>query len=593
MSVATQKSPSLRRATIVTEELKLFPRLNSQSAWWLGLSWLLLGLPTLIYPFGRDQGVFAYIGERLFNGARLYVDLWDVKSPLVYWAYGLALKLTDSQFYGVRLMDMLLAAASVYLVYALTINLRIVRGQHVGVVAGVLYLLWYYLPNDYRVLANCESFITPFLLLGMLLVVKAVSQPEQHSSSAQNSSPNYSLWFWAGMALGSTMLFKTTGAVYIVPAVAAAFFVSTGRTMKTRLLSVLAVGIGFAAPLVLGWMYLLRTGAMEDWLYLNFTYLPSYTSVSHSNGLLHELANSLFILKALIEIYPAMIIGLVMFSCLVFSHWCKRNLPELFGVKKSLTTAYIVLTFGLIYAAVIALQGKYLHYHFLPLLGPFAVLVAVSTLSAIEDFGATFWTKTMALLTLTIGLAHIWALPQRYISLGKMVTDSSYSDIYYEELSTGNYPCAISYQIGKYLRADSEPDDRLFVWSFEPEIYFLSELGTSSRFLFNTPFFAGEVAKDWKTELMVDLLSKPPTYIIIGEQDGLPLITGESYSSKERLKEIEGLPEFIELNYAPMKTFGNLTILKRRIFGDIENINSSDMTELQSTTTTRTRTKKS
>ncbi len=550
------------------ERPRLFPALRLPAVMWLGGSWLLLGLPTLIYPFGRDQGVFAYIGERLLTGARLYVDLWDVKSPLVYWMYGLALKLANSQTIGVRLMDMILAAFTAYLVYSLAISMRRSRNpqrsrrsqsEYVGVVAGILYLLWYYLPNDYRVLANCESFITPFLVLGMLYIVRAAQEPAK-------SMP---LWFWGGMALGATTLFKTTGLVFVLPALGAALALSAENSWRRRLFAASALVTGFVAPLLLGWLYLIRTGALEDWLYLNFTYLPSYTAVSYAGSIWADIIRPVYILGAVATIYPALITGIAVFGIgvVVRLRMMKRRGDLHSG--QAMRVKYIVLAFGLVYAGVVAVQGKYLHYHFLPLLGPFSALVAVAVLDSLEDFRASLWTKSLALLTLALGLAHVWKLPERCLSLGKMIADEGYAEQYCEELSTGNYSCATSRQIGEYLRKDAEAGDRLLVWSFEPEIYFLSGLEPSSRFLFNTPFFAGSISAAWKAEFMMDLMSRPPDYVVIGEGDGLPLITGDSYSSRDRLKEVEGLSEFIQVNYEPVKTIDKFTILKRRIFGAI------------------------
>ncbi len=539
--------------------------INLNSALWLAVTWLTLGLPTLIYPIGRDQGVFSYIGQRLFDGSRLYVDLWDVKSPLIYWLYGLALEASSSHFIGVRIMDMVFAATSAYLVYLLAMNLRIIRGQRAGVVAGVLYLAWYYFPNDYRVIANCESYMTPFLLLGMLLIVKA--------NSVQGNKMRtklWVLWFWGGAALGMTVLFKTTGAVFIGPAVIAAYLIPSNHSVRDRLLLVCAVGLGLVLPLLLGWVYLVRTGAMEDWLFLNLTYLPSYTGVSHAHGVLTELSKVLYMIRDLISIYPAMVIGVALFGAVAVKRAFNTDAEGFRTGRSQYMSLYMVLAFGIIYASIIAVQGKYLHYHFLPLLGPFAVVVAIVALDVIENFRMAAWSKTIALLALGIGLAHSWKLPQRYFSLGKMLMDSEYNEQYCKELSTGNFPCDVSHRIGAYLRSESEPGDKLFIWSFEPEIYFLSGLEPSSRFLFNTPFLAGEVASRWKAELMVDLMSSPPDFIVMGVNDGLPLITGERYSSKEQLKAVAGLAEFINSNYAAIETIGDFIIMKRLVFGATE-----------------------
>src|SRR5581483_666131 len=48
------------------------------------------GLPTLNFQYGPDQALFAYIGRHLLRGQALYVDVWDVKPPGIFWIYALA-----------------------------------------------------------------------------------------------------------------------------------------------------------------------------------------------------------------------------------------------------------------------------------------------------------------------------------------------------------------------------------------------------------------------------------------------------------------------------------------------------------------------
>ena len=54
----------------------------------------LLLLPSLFYPFARDQGVFAYAGQVILRGGWPYRDVWDLKPPGVYFSYAAMLALT-------------------------------------------------------------------------------------------------------------------------------------------------------------------------------------------------------------------------------------------------------------------------------------------------------------------------------------------------------------------------------------------------------------------------------------------------------------------------------------------------------------------
>ena len=48
---------------------------------------LLLRLPSLVQPMGADQGLYAYVGERILAGDLPYRDAWDQKPPAIHYAY--------------------------------------------------------------------------------------------------------------------------------------------------------------------------------------------------------------------------------------------------------------------------------------------------------------------------------------------------------------------------------------------------------------------------------------------------------------------------------------------------------------------------
>ena len=46
---------------------------------------LLMAIPNLSYPIGRDQATYCVIGQGLLDGARVYRDLWDNKQPGIFY----------------------------------------------------------------------------------------------------------------------------------------------------------------------------------------------------------------------------------------------------------------------------------------------------------------------------------------------------------------------------------------------------------------------------------------------------------------------------------------------------------------------------
>src|SRR6187455_1070492 len=48
---------------------------------------LLVRLPSLVQPMGPDQGLYAYVGERIRHGELAYRDAWDQKPPGIHYIY--------------------------------------------------------------------------------------------------------------------------------------------------------------------------------------------------------------------------------------------------------------------------------------------------------------------------------------------------------------------------------------------------------------------------------------------------------------------------------------------------------------------------
>src|SRR5690606_17637067 len=112
---------------------------------------LLIALPVVTYPLGRDQGEFATIGRGLLDGKIPYVDLWNPKPPAVFYVYALAMTLFGRTISALRLIDLILfpvIAAALY-----TIGLR-VANRHVGMWAIVLFGVFYFTETFWTLTQN-------------------------------------------------------------------------------------------------------------------------------------------------------------------------------------------------------------------------------------------------------------------------------------------------------------------------------------------------------------------------------------------------------------------------------------------------------
>jgi len=61
----------------------------------------------LMFPFGRDQGIFAVIADTILAGGMPYRDAWDVKPPAIFYLYALAQYLVGRRMVAIRIFEVI------------------------------------------------------------------------------------------------------------------------------------------------------------------------------------------------------------------------------------------------------------------------------------------------------------------------------------------------------------------------------------------------------------------------------------------------------------------------------------------------------
>jgi hypothetical protein len=136
---------------------------------------ILILAPSLLYPFGRDQAVFAYVGSVIARGGMPFLDAWDLKPPGIYALYGLLACLAPNGFelmVLLRVVDVAFAAATAVLLAVLA---RRWGYPQAGWAAGAWYAALY-LQGGFWSLAQAEALANP-LLLGAACLCLSGSDP--------------------------------------------------------------------------------------------------------------------------------------------------------------------------------------------------------------------------------------------------------------------------------------------------------------------------------------------------------------------------------------------------------------------------------
>ena len=192
-------------------------------------------LPSLAQPMGADQGLYAYVGERILAGDIPYRHAWDQKPPAIHYTYA-ALRAVWPREGAAAAADLAAAITIAALLTALGTSLA---GAMVGRTAALLFLFLsdpgFQRLAGVSVRAQCETFIALSVTGAVLLLVR--SQCAAWKTVA------------AGALLGAAFAFKYNAAAYAATLVIVLWAM---RRLSVRELGLLAAGFPVVPGLLFG-----------------------------------------------------------------------------------------------------------------------------------------------------------------------------------------------------------------------------------------------------------------------------------------------------------------------------------------------------
>ena len=83
----------------------------------------------------RDESTFILLGQSLVEGHLPYIELWDLKPPLIYYFFGLLIYVFGKSFIAIRLTGTVLVALTAFLTYRIA---RPMSNSAIAIFAGLL-----------------------------------------------------------------------------------------------------------------------------------------------------------------------------------------------------------------------------------------------------------------------------------------------------------------------------------------------------------------------------------------------------------------------------------------------------------------------
>jgi 4-amino-4-deoxy-L-arabinose transferase-like glycosyltransferase len=530
---------------------------------------LLLALPILTYPLGRDQGEFATIGRGILNGRTPYTELWNPKPPAVFYVYALMMALFGHTVPALRALDLLITPIIMVALYRLG---RRIANRQVGLWAALIYPVFYFTETFWTLTQNDGIAALPMTLA----VVATFKARDAHSrrrtfvwALLAGLLSGYAVWFKYPFALFGVAL--AAGYLLIAPessdedamqreseqgAEAPGLNLSSNweglrpfpalkKAWANARPAIVGFSMGVALVIVGGAALLAAQGAL-DALLESARVTSEYTALTFNAGDFSELMETALgyrwqqwgLLWVLVGLWP----------------FVRR-----FSRERSRTGWRLVLLWLLAGLLVMLVQAKGYDYHWLPMLPPLALLAAdtVTRLLKVKAVpGILSWVVAAGFLAVLA--AGIWSRAWPYLS------GQETQMAYYHHFQGGEFVADESLAVANLLRERAAPGDSLFIWGFRPEVYYLSQLNPATRFIFQFPLVADWYPPEWKQETVDTLWAALPPYVLILQVDYMPWVTGSHEDSNTLLQAYTELNNWLIYNYEFDTQIGNFFVWQRK-----------------------------
>jgi Dolichyl-phosphate-mannose-protein mannosyltransferase len=573
----TTNATAEKPGTLLATAFGLLPL--SPAAWLVTAGAALLLVPSLLYPFGRDQGVFTDVAQVVLRGGLPYRDVWDIKPPGIYLIYTAIVGLFGPRAAAIRATDLAIQIATVAGLYMLGRSL-------LGSVPAALGALWYaalYLRCGYWGMAQAEGFANLPVLLAIFLWLTGWRERR------------LSWLFGAGLLAGSAALLKYPAALpcAAAPAWAVLSELRGERRWRALLEALLLTAAGAALPVIAAALWLRAAGAWDAYLEIQRGFVAPYAHIAYGGP----------------------------------SWWVRgwsgtrtfvaaNQLPCLLGVAGLVATARSVaprdasVLFGWLAIAIAAVwsQGKFFQYHWIPVLMPLGLLAgaglsgllqalvverprpldpAVETaaktaqsppartpgsvraggLCAVlarefirrvtaddhrRSYPAFLRRPAFSACLLIVVAWSLWGQWPAYRDGWRVVRGALPLAVYQERFGQpyqGDYSYLADVWAAEYVRAATRPADGIFIWGFEPLVYVLSGRRPPTRFHFAVPLVSPWAPAVWRQELLRDLEARPPALFMVLREDAIPWASGRADDSEQQLARFAGLRTFLQRHY--------------------------------------------
>jgi hypothetical protein len=466
---------------------------------------LIVRLPSLVQPMGPDQGLYAYVGDRILHGDLAYRDAWDQKPPGIHYVYA-ALRAVTPRDLVVPAADLIAAALVAWLLW-------IVGGRLGGPIAGGVSAAIFLLLSDpsfaryggVRVRAQCETFIA-------LAVAGAVALALARGARGAQGAQGALRLVAAGLLLGAVFALKYNAGLY-----AAVVLLATAVAGGVALIDVVWIAAGaIVIPSVLAGVFW-RGGAWGDLYQATIAYNLRYSGETYASRwdmlsyllrfpVEHARVDALWFVGGLgcVMLLVAGVrnrvawlpVAWVAAACLSIAINGSRGLPQYFLQA----APALALAAGVGFTHVLAPAPRILRW--------LVVVVLAYGVWRVDDFP-----KLAA--NVAHDLAYVTGRIDRRTHLAR----------YGGQRDVDKYSALDNQDLGAFFAGHTTPDDTVYVFGYSSGAYVYAERRSASRFFWSRPVildFNRENPRYGVAGLLTDLQQSRPAFVVLQWHDWSP-----------------------------------------------------------------------
>src|SRR5437867_2267529 len=407
---------------------------------------VILRSPTLLPSmYNADEGYYGTIANEILDGGAVYHTAVDTKPPGMYYIYaGVFAVAGRNNLFAVHILAIFVVAATALVLRRIGAR---VADDWAGAWSGIGYAVFVhaYWPGD-TLGANSEIFASLPLTLSVLAFLQGQKKPA------------WGLMFLSGALVGAATLIRQPSVVTlgaILACLAYGWLVARTQSFARVLVASSGIVIGFIAVIAaLAWYYHFQ-GNLHDAYLWAWAFAVRYVESETTFG---------YVLKRLVTVHLAVIL----LSALLwyFGIWQVVETLKSFRLRRPVSAEAIllILWFVLTYLAIFIGWRFPGHYH-LAVLPPLSILAGQAFSRFVAEqrrFPRSRWRWIRA------GIIGAAALPAIGFLTGAFAT----------RVKDLNF-----LPIVQHIVKETSPNDRIFVWGTEPQLYSFSGRRMATRFV--------------------------------------------------------------------------------------------------------------